>query len=76
MTFRLFPALALSAVLLCGAASLARAAVIGTNTPAQSISAARIDALPAQDRDAWKAYLARSEQQTLADRAALAAELT
>lgn len=75
MLFRPFSALALSALLLCGAAPLAQAAVIGTNTPAQSISAARIDALPAQDRDAWKDYLARSEQQALADRAALAAEL-
>jgi hypothetical protein len=73
MTFRPFPAaLALSAVLLCGAG---HAAVVGTNTPAQAINAARIDALPAKDRDAWKAYLARSEKQNLADRAALAAEL-
>lgn len=73
MTFRPLPAaLALSAVLLCGAA---HAAVIGTNTPAEAISAARIDALPAKDREAWKAYLARSEKQNLADRAALAAEL-
>jgi hypothetical protein len=53
MLFRPFSALALSAPLLCGAAPLAQAAVIGTNTPAQSISAVRIDALPAQDRDAW-----------------------
>jgi PelA/Pel-15E family pectate lyase len=65
-------ALILSAALLCGAA---HAAVVGTNTPAQAISAARIQALPAHDRDVWKAYLARSEQQGLADRAALAAEL-
>ncbi len=73
MTFRPFsPTLALGVVLLCGAS---HAAVIGTNTPAQAISAARIDALPAQDRDAWRVYLARSEQQNLADRAALAAEL-
>jgi hypothetical protein len=76
MTFRPLPALALSGVLLCAAAApVAHAAVIGTNTPAQAISAARIDALPAQDREAWKAYLARSEKQNLADRAALAAEL-
>jgi PelA/Pel-15E family pectate lyase len=73
MTYRPFPAaLALSAVLLCGAA---HAAVVGTNTPAEAITAARIEALPAKDRDAWKAYLARSEKQNLADRAALAAEL-
>jgi PelA/Pel-15E family pectate lyase len=78
MTLRPLPvaALALSAVLLCGvAAPAAYAGVIGTNTPAQAISAARIDALPAKDRAGWKAYLARSEKQNLADRAALAAEL-
>jgi PelA/Pel-15E family pectate lyase len=68
--------LALSAVLMGGAAApVADAAVVGTNTPAQAISAARIDALPAKDREIWKAYLARSENQNLADRAALAAEL-
>ncbi len=73
MRFRALPlALALSAVLPCGAA---HAGVIGVNTPAQSISAARIDALPAADRAAWTAYLARSEKQGRADRAALAAEL-
>ncbi len=67
-------ALAQSAVLLCGAA---HAAVIGTNTPAEAISAARIDAtLPAKDREAWKAYPgAFQKSRTLADRAALAAEL-
>jgi len=76
MILRPFRALAVSAVLLCAAAApFANAAVIGTNTPAQAISAARIDALPAQDRAAWKTYLARSEKQNLADRAALAAEL-
>jgi PelA/Pel-15E family pectate lyase len=73
MTFRPFPAtLALGVALLCGAS---HAAVIGTNRPAQAITAARIDALPVQERAAWKAYLARSERQNLADRAALAAEL-
>ena len=67
---------ALALALLCGAAApFAQAAVVGTNTPAQPITAARIAALPAKDRDIWKAYLARSERQNLADRAALAAEL-
>ncbi|KQY27407.1 pectate lyase [Caulobacter sp. Root487D2Y] len=77
MTLRPLPAaLALSAVLLCGTvAPFAHAAVVGTNTPARAISAARVEALPAKDRDAWKAYLARSDKQELADRAALAAEL-
>src|ERR1700727_601764 len=37
------------------------AAVIGTSQPAQSITAARIAALPAKDRAAWMAYLERSQ---------------
>jgi hypothetical protein len=56
-------------------AAPAGAGVIGFNTPAQPISAARIVALPASERPAWTAYLARSEAQEKADRAALAAEL-
>jgi PelA/Pel-15E family pectate lyase len=73
MPLRPLPAaLALSAALLCG---VAHATVVGTNTPAQPLSAARIDTLPAKDRDVWRAYLARSEKQRLADHAALAAEL-
>ena len=73
MRLRALPVtLALSALLLGG---VAQAAVVGTNTPAQAISVARIAALPAKDRTAWTAYLARSEQQRLADHAALAAEL-
>ena len=55
-------------------ASGASAAVIGTNEPAQAITAARIAALPIAQRVAWQAYLARSQAQRLADRAALAAE--
>jgi hypothetical protein len=62
MTFRPLPAaLALSAVLLCGAA---HAAVVGTNTPAQAISAARIDALPPRTatpgRPIWRAPKSRT----------------
>lgn len=63
---------ALILALMCGAA---QAAVVGTNTPAQPITAARIEALPAKDRAVWTAYLARSAAQEKADRAALAAEL-
>jgi PelA/Pel-15E family pectate lyase len=51
------------------------ASVIGTNVPAQPITAERIAALPAAQRPAWRAYLARSIAQEKADRAALAAEL-
>jgi PelA/Pel-15E family pectate lyase len=51
------------------------AGVIGTNVPAQPITAARIAALPAAQQPAWKAYLDRSTAQEKADRAALAAEL-
>lgn len=55
-------------------ASGAAAAVIGTNQPAQAITAERIATLPTAQRAAWRAYLDRSEAQRLADRAALAAE--
>jgi PelA/Pel-15E family pectate lyase len=71
MLFRPLPA-ALALILLCGAA---QAAIVGTNTPAQPVSAARVEALPSKDRDVWIAYLARSDQQRKADQAALAAEL-
>jgi PelA/Pel-15E family pectate lyase len=54
----------------------ARAAVIGTNTPALSITIERIATLPADQRAAWQAYLSRSESQRRADKAALAAERT
>jgi PelA/Pel-15E family pectate lyase len=50
------------------------AAVIGTSQPAQSITPARIAALPFAQRQPWLDYLDRSERQMLADRAALAAE--
>lgn len=56
-------------------AATAIAAVVGTSTGAQSITAGRIAALPAKQQAAWKAYLDRSTQQEKADRAALAAEL-
>ena len=52
----------------------ARAAVIGINTSALPITLERIAALPADQRATWQAYLARSESQRRADKAALAAE--
>ncbi|UAL09343.1 pectate lyase [Caulobacter segnis] len=56
-------------------AAPAFAGVIGTNVPAQPITAERIAKLPAAQQPAWKAYLDRSTAQEKADRAALAAEL-
>lgn len=53
----------------------ALAAVIGHNTPAPEMSAARLAELPAAQRPAWQAYLDRSERQTAFDRATLAREL-
>lgn len=56
-------------------ASPVLAGVIGTNVPAQPITAERIARLPPAQQQAWKAYLDRSIAQEKADRAALAAEL-
>lgn len=52
----------------------ASAAIIGTNVPAEAITAKRIAALPADQRAAWLSYLQASEAQRDADKAALAAE--
>lgn len=57
------------------AASPATARVIGRNTPAAPMTATRIATLPTAQQDAWRRYLARSQVQMKADRAALAAEL-
>lgn len=51
------------------------AAVIGHNTPAPEMSAARLADLPAVQRPAWQAYLDRSDRQMALDRATLAREL-
>lgn len=51
------------------------AAVIGHMEPAQPLTEARIRTLPAEQQPAWLAYLDRSQQQKLADKAALAAEV-
>ena len=53
----------------------ARAEVLRLNTPSVSLTADRIGALPDAEREAWAAYLARSQAQMQADRDALAAEL-
>lgn len=50
------------------------AAQIGIIPPAEPLTAERVAALPADQRGAWQAYLARSEAQKAADRAVLAAE--
>jgi PelA/Pel-15E family pectate lyase len=51
------------------------AAVVGTNTAAQPITAERIAKLPPKRQAAWRDYLARSVRQMQADRAGLQAEL-
>ena len=53
----------------------AEAEVLRLNTPAVGLTIDRIGALPDGERGAWVEYLARSQAQHLADRAALAAEL-
>jgi len=50
------------------------ASVIGTNTPAKSLTVARVMALPAAQRAPWLAYIKRSEAQMAADKAALGKE--
>ena len=51
------------------------AAVVGSNTAAQPITAERIARLPLKRQAAWREYLARSVRQMQADRASLQAEL-
>lgn len=52
----------------------AHAAVVGSMAPPDSLSADRIKALPAAEQAQWLAYLAASDKQLAADKAALAAE--
>lgn len=52
----------------------AQGATIGTMTPAEPVTTARIDALPAAQQAAWDRYLARSQALMAADKATLAAE--
>ena len=65
--------------LLLGALGLAlpavsQSAVLGSMTPAQPVTEARIAALPPAQQAAWQAYLTRSRALMEADKAALAAE--
>jgi len=66
--------LAFLAVTLFGVSNLALAKVVGTNTPAQSITRERIAQLPSAQRGAWLGYLDRSERQRKADKDAFDAE--
>jgi PelA/Pel-15E family pectate lyase len=54
---------------------LLSAAVIGTNSPAPSLTSERMDALPAAQQAVWKEYLQRSEQQRAADQNFLRSEM-
>jgi PelA/Pel-15E family pectate lyase len=54
--------------------SAASAAVVGQLEPAVPMDAKRVVALPVAQQAAWSAYLARSDKQMAADKAALAAE--
>lgn len=54
--------------------ALCHAAVIGHMAPPEPLSHARIDALPAAEQPAWRAYLARSQTALEADKQALMRE--
>lgn len=56
------------------AAASTFAAQIGVIPPAEPLTAERVAALPAAQRGAWQAYLARSDAQRAVDQAALVAE--
>ena len=58
-----------------GVVSLLPAAIIGTNTPAQPLTAERIASLPVAQQPVWKNYLARSVTQLQADQLVLQTEL-
>jgi PelA/Pel-15E family pectate lyase len=68
-------ALASVSLALLGFSAVAAAKVVGTNTPAQSITRERISQPPQDQRGAWLAYLERSERQRQADKDAFQAEL-
>jgi PelA/Pel-15E family pectate lyase len=67
--------LGLAGALCLALAGAARGAVVGANTPAAEVTAARLQELPAAQRGAWAEYLVRSHRQRQLDRATLAAEL-
>jgi PelA/Pel-15E family pectate lyase len=66
---------ALAALVFLSIAQVAIAKVVGTNTPAESITRERIAALPSAQRGTWLAYLERSDRQRRADKDAFHAEL-
>ncbi len=59
---------------LCGLAT-AHASVVGTNPPARSLTAERIQHLPAAEQQVWLTYLDRSKLQRAVDKAYLQDEL-
>lgn len=65
----------MSVLLILAAVGSAKAKTIGTNTPAESITRARIMQLPMAQRSAWLKYLDRSERRRQADKGAFQAEL-
>lgn len=67
--------IAACALSLLVSAGSARGSVLGTNPPAQSLTSARIEQLPASERGAWLAYLNRSDRQRRADQESFNAEL-
>src|SRR5689334_10292768 len=65
----------LALALALGAASLSSAAIIGTDTPAQPVTAERITGLPWRQRHSWNEYLKRSARQLQADQQFIRNEL-
>jgi len=61
--------------LLCAFPKTLPAAIIGTNAPAQSLTAERIAALPRAEQPAWKDYLKRSSKQWQTDQAFFQTEM-
>ncbi len=75
LTRNLKLALVITALAALCSAQFSAAKVVGINTPAQSITSERIAQLEPAHRDAWRAYLERSEQQRRVDQDAFKAEL-
>jgi PelA/Pel-15E family pectate lyase len=67
-------AIAAAACLALALPGASSAAVIGTQTPAEPLTEARVAALAAAQQAGWKAYLARSDRLRAENAAALAAE--
>jgi PelA/Pel-15E family pectate lyase len=64
-----------SIALLIFAGASASAATIGTNPPVEPLTRERIAQLPPKERNAWNAYLERSQRQRQADKDFFQAEL-